>query len=123
DLCRSSSGTEDGAAPMLSVVVPVYNEESRLSSGLDRIIAWLAARDDRFEVLVVNDGSRDATGAMAERRSSEDPRVRCVSLPQYRGKGAAVARGMTVARGRWILCTDIDLSTPIEELARLEALR
>ncbi len=108
---------------MLSVVVPAYNEEKRLEEGLDRMMAYLSRRGRPFEILVVDDGSLDATRQIAERRAAAEPRIRCISLPRNQGKGAAVARGMLSARGDWILCTDVDLSTPIEEVERLEALR
>jgi dolichyl-phosphate beta-glucosyltransferase len=112
----------DGS-PSLSVVMPAYNEERRLDSGLSRILEFLGRRDASFEVIVVDDGSRDSTRQIAERHAAADPRVRAVGLPGNRGKGAAVALGMMSARAEWILCTDVDLSTPIEELERLEAFR
>jgi dolichyl-phosphate beta-glucosyltransferase len=113
---------QDGE-PSLSVVMPACNEERRLDAGLTRTLEFLGRRGAPFEVIVVDDGSRDSTRRIAERRAAADPRVRSVELPVNQGKGAAVALGMMSARAEWILCTDVDLSTPIEELERLEAFR
>lgn len=104
----------------LSVVVPAYNEERRLDAGLSGILGYLDRRGDSSEVIVVDDGSRDATHEIAARRAASDPRVRPLQLAVNQGKGAAVALGMMTARAEWILCTDVDLSTPIQELERLE---
>jgi dolichyl-phosphate beta-glucosyltransferase len=109
--------------PALSVVVPAYNEERRLEAGLSTMTDYLRARGAPYEILVVDDGSRDATRAIAERSAAADPSVRCIALPVNQGKGAAVARGMVTARADWILCTDVDLSTPIAEVERLERFR
>jgi dolichyl-phosphate beta-glucosyltransferase len=104
----------------LSIVIPAYNEERRLPSTLDTVLAWLngSAFADA-EVLVVDDGSGDGTAALAEARSAADPRVRLLRNPGNRGKGYAVRHGMIEARGAWILFSDADLSAPIEELPKL----
>lgn len=109
------------STPALSVVLPAYNEERRLEGGLDRILAFLKQRNTPSEIIVVDDGSRDSTRAIIERRAAAEPSIRCLALPVNQGKGAAVAAGMLAARADWILCSDVDLSTPIEELSRLEA--
>ncbi len=113
----------DVSDPALSVVFPCYNEERRLAHGLDRATDYLRSRGEPYEILVVDDGSRDGTRALAEKRAAADPSIHCYSLGVNRGKGAAVREGMLRARGRWILMSDIDLSAPIEEIGRLEALR
>ena len=103
----------------LSVVIPAYNEASRIHFSLDRLLAYLRRRQRPFEVLVVDDGSRDDSAAQVRGRS--DPEVRVIQLSPNRGKGAAVRCGISVAAGELILITDMDLSTPIEELERFEA--
>jgi dolichyl-phosphate beta-glucosyltransferase len=103
------------AAPGLSVIVPAYNEAARLPRTLATIAAHLAGRE--HEVLVVDDGSGDATAACATAAGA----TRVLRHQPNRGKGYAVRRGMLEARGERRLMTDADLSTPIEELARLEA--
>jgi dolichyl-phosphate beta-glucosyltransferase len=103
----------------LSVVVPAYEEAARLGASLDRILAFLAGRGERFEVLGVDDGSRDATADVAAR--FVDRGVVVHRLETNRGKGAALRVGVLASRGRRVLLTDADLSAPIEDLPRLEA--
>lgn len=106
------------AAPELSVVIPAYNEEARLGATLEKVLAYLEGRRIPFEVLVVDDGSRDRTAAVAERFAGRGARL--LRLPANRGKGAATRHGVAASRGRRVLMTDADLSTPIEEVAKLE---
>lgn len=104
----------------LSIVVPAYNEAARLPATLERLVAWLHSRRFQFaEVLVVDDGSRDSTAAFVEEFSRKYPCVRLLRNPGNRGKGYAVRNGMLKAAGDWILFTDADLSTPIEEVDAL----
>ncbi len=104
----------------LSIVVPAYNEETRLPATLDRVESWLAAQPLEFrEIIVVDDGSRDGTADLLARRSAANPRLRLLRNPGNRGKGYSVRHGMLEAGGEWILFTDADLSTPIEEVTRL----
>ena len=106
----------------LSIVIPAYNEERRLPSTLDVVLAWLDATPYRdAEVLVVDDGSADGTAAVVERRAPEEPRLRLVRNPGNCGKGYAIRHGMLEAKGDWILFSDADLSAPIEELPKLLA--
>lgn len=102
----------------LSVVIPAYQEADRLGSTLDRVLAYLEERGGEYEVVVVDDGSHDDTAGVA---AAYVPRGVVVHrLETNRGKGAAVRAGVERSRGRKILLTDADLSTPIEELPRLE---
>jgi len=100
----------------LSVVIPAYNEALRLPATLARLHEHLSGR--AHEILVVDDGSSDATGEIALRAGGA---VRVLRHEPNRGKGYAVRRGMLAAAGARRLMSDADLSTPIEELARLEA--
>ena len=103
----------------LSIVVPAYNEARRIGTTLERLLAYGKGRFDRLEVLVVDDGSDDATADVVERAASDV--VRLVRRPRRGGKGAAVRSGVEAARGKWILVADADLSIPIEELEKLAA--
>ena len=106
----------------LSIVIPAYNEELRLPSTLDAVLAWLDGSPySDAEVLVVDDGSTDGTAAVVESRMAEEPRLRLVRNPGNRGKGYAMRHGMIEAQGDWILFSDADLSAPIEELPKLFA--
>ena len=102
----------------LSVVIPAYNEARRLPATLARIQAYLEGLGREHEIVVVDDGSADATAEVA--RAAGD-QVRVLRHEPNRGKGYAVRRGMLAAAGARRLMTDADLSTPIEELAKLEA--
>jgi dolichyl-phosphate beta-glucosyltransferase len=104
--------------PSLSVVVPAYNEARRLPATLARVGAYLQGLGREHEIVVVDDGSTDATAAVA--RAAGDV-VRVLRHHPNRGKGYAARRGMLAATGERRLMTDADLSTPIEELASLEA--
>jgi len=105
-------------APSLSVVVPAYNEAGRLPATLARVRAYLQGLGREHEIVVVDDGSTDTTAQVA-RAAGDD--VRVLRHAPNRGKGYAVRRGMLAATGARRLMTDADLSTPIEELTKLEA--
>lgn len=105
----------------LTIVVPAYNEEARLPATLDAMTAWMDRSGLDVEVLVVDDGSRDGTAAVVDARGAGDARVRLLRLSRNRGKGAAVRAGALDACKAWVLISDADLSTPIEEVERLAA--
>jgi glycosyltransferase involved in cell wall biosynthesis len=111
---------DHGGRPHLTIVVPAYNEEARLGPSLERIRDYLTDEKIRAEILVVDDGSTDGTARVAA-SALEGARGRVLSSRENRGKGHAVRRGVFEAAGRWVLMTDADLSTPIEEHARLAA--
>ncbi len=104
--------------PYLSVVVPAYNEEERLQRSLASVGAYFEQAGIEFEILVVDDGSTDGTAAVAE-AFLRTGRGKLLKSPENRGKGHAVRTGVLAARGRWVLTTDVDLSTPIAEHAKL----
>lgn len=106
--------------PSLSIIIPAYNEETRLPTTLRTVIEYLASRDWSFcEVIVVDDGSKDGTVAAAEAFQGQGHRLRILTNPGNRGKGYAVRHGMLEAAGDWLLFSDADLSTPIEEFEKL----
>lgn len=107
------------ASPELSIVIPAYNEELRLPATLERIAAYLQGSRRDVEVLVVDDGSKDRTAAVAESFRSKMPTLRVVPNGMNRGKGYSVRHGVQEARGRIVLFTDADLSAPIEEAGKL----
>jgi hypothetical protein len=111
----------DPDAPALSIVVPAYNEAARLAVTLDEVVAFAATRPEPVEVVVVDDGSTDATAAIASSYADRLPGLRVISHEHNQGKGAAVRTGMLAATGRWRLFTDADGSTPIDEVDHLLA--
>jgi glycosyltransferase involved in cell wall biosynthesis len=101
----------------LSIVVPAYNEQSRIDATLCRIGAWADRQSFELELIVVDDGSTDATAEVVARF----PQVRILRVSPNRGKGHAVRRGALEAVGKFVLFTDADLSAPIEEADTLFA--
>lgn len=112
--------TEDSnfQTPYLSVVIPAYNEEARISRTIREVLSYLAAQSYQWEVIVADDGSSDSTARLVAEASGEDPRVRVLPL-DHRGKGWAVRNGMLAAAGEFRLLCDADLSVPIEQVERL----
>jgi dolichyl-phosphate beta-glucosyltransferase len=106
--------------PFLSIVVPAYNEEKRLGDSLAKIDAYLGSVGIDAEILVVDDGSKDRTAELAA-KALAGRRGRVVANGENRGKGYSVRHGILEAQGRFVLITDADLSTPIEEHAKLAA--
>lgn len=93
----------------LSAFLPAYDEEANIATTVGDLVAALdGLRLDRFEVIVVDDGSRDATGAVADEIAARDPRVRVVRHDRNRGYGAAVRTGFSSARYDWVFFTDGD---------------
>lgn len=112
--------------PDLSVVIPAYNEESRLPVSLEALAAFLSSRKEPLsaEVVVVDDGSADRTAARAEEAGRRlGLSLRVLRFPENRGKGAAVRAGALAAEGKQVLVSDADFSTPIGEWDKLAAAR
>jgi glycosyltransferase involved in cell wall biosynthesis len=105
----------------LSIVIPAFNEERRLPKAIERIGSYLSARPLQAEILVVDDGSSDATPKLIESYRGKYPGLRLIANGRNRGKGFSVRHGMLEARGEIALFTDADLSTPIEEADKLFA--
>ncbi|HBA90139.1 MAG TPA: glycosyl transferase [Geobacter sp.] len=106
--------------PETTIVIAAYNEEERLPGSLEKIRAYLAAREAAAEVIVVDDGSSDKTADLVRNLARSMPQLRLISYPGNRGKGYALRKGVESSRGELVLLTDADLSTPIEELEKLK---
>lgn len=102
----------------VSIVIPSFNEERRLPGSLFRILSYLDEVGGPFEIVIVDDGSDDETSTRS-REMLRTRRARVVTLPRNRGKGYAVREGIRAAELPWVLVTDSDLSTPIDEAETL----
>ena len=107
------------AAPRITVLVPAWNEAESISALHHEIVAALDALGRPWEVLYVDDGSRDGTDEAIAALAAADPRVRGVSLRRNFGKSAALATGFELARGEWVVTMDADLQDDPAELPRL----
>src|SRR5262245_54178707 len=96
----------------LSIIVPAYNEELRLPPTLAKLHAFLSDQPLRYEIVVIDDGSRDDTIGVVEALMATIPNLRLVRQIPNRGKGAAVRRGMLEARGQIRVMSDADGSMP-----------
>lgn len=103
----------------LSVVVPAYNEESRISRAIHAVHGYLTTHGANFEIIVVDDGSTDRTTEIVSNLQRIFASVKLVRLGHNFGKGRAVSKGMLRAEGAFILFTDADQSTSIDQLPHL----
>jgi len=101
----------------LSIIVPAYNESSRIGPSLEAIVAYLRGLPLTWELLIVDDGSRDNTAEVVMKQIDGLPEARLIGYHPNRGKGFAVRTGVLASKGQWIVFLDADLSTPPEEIA------
>jgi dolichyl-phosphate beta-glucosyltransferase len=105
--------------PLISIVIPAYNESARIGRALTEVLRCVHDRAWNAEILVVNDGSTDRTGAVVQEFAQLHPEVRLLNNPKNRGKGFSVRHGVLQAVGEIVMFTDADLSAPMEEAERL----
>jgi dolichyl-phosphate beta-glucosyltransferase len=98
--------------------VPAYNEEQRLPRTLGGIVSFLQAQSYAAEIIVVDDGSEDNTADVVAEFAAEQPSIRLIRN-EHRGKAFAVRTGMLAADGQYVLFTDADGATPIQEVDKL----
>ncbi len=103
----------------LSIVIPAYNEGGRIAPTIREIISFAGENRYAYELIVVDDGSTDATFDVVQALNSEMPQLSIVRHPRNLGKGMAVKSGFLAARGETVLFTDADHSTPIDELPKI----
>lgn len=114
-----TSGENPGARSALTLVIPAYNEEVRLSGSLDAVAAFASSWPGGCEVILVDDGSRDRTAEIARGFAAKHPGARVLVNERNRGKGYSIRRGILEAHGEAILVSDADLSTPLSEAPKL----
>jgi glycosyltransferase involved in cell wall biosynthesis len=106
-------------SPTHSFILPAYNESERLSESIPKVLEYVRERGFAAEIIVVNDGSTDATADVVRRFAAANPMIVLLENPGNRGKGYSVRNGMLHARGEVALFTDADLSSPITEADKL----
>lgn len=107
----------DTLPPRISIVIPAFNESTRIADSLGKVRECLGRTPLSFEILVVDDGSTDGTAEVVRRFEGEG--VRLIHHAKNRGKGYSIRTGVLKALGTYVLFTDADLSTPIDELHKL----
>lgn len=105
------------AKPLLTVVVPIYNEERRIKQGLTKILEFLRSQKFPWELIVVDDGSSDNTKNLVKQILKDTKDTQLIES-RHLGKGGAIKKGVLKAKGSWTVFLDIDLATPIEELTQ-----
>ncbi|USQ78528.1 glycosyltransferase family 2 protein [Ornithinimicrobium faecis] len=107
--------------PQLSVVIPMFDEEQVLPLLVDRLRPVLDGLDAAYEVVAVDDGSRDQTPVLLQRFRREWPELRVLRLRANAGHQAAISAGLSAARGDWLVTLDADLQDPPELIAEMMA--
>ena len=108
---------DDQVQPMVSIVVPAFNEAARIGDSIKKIDAFMRQSPFSCELIIVDDGSADALPTVVTR--SQPQSMRLIRNDQNHGKGYTVRQGVLAASGKYVLFTDADLSAPIEEVNKL----
>ena len=108
---------DDVNSPFLSVIIPTFNERTRIEATLDQIVSYLRSRSYSWEIKITDDGSTDETTALVNMKAKSDPRI-SVTQGRHRGKGSALRNGIAQVKGEYIFLCDADLSMPIQQLER-----
>ncbi|MEL6134134.1 MAG: glycosyltransferase family 2 protein [Bacteroidota bacterium] len=121
------NGTDRSDLPMVTILTPAYNEEELIVRNLKRIYEYMEAREDRYrwEILVVNDGSKDQTAELADAFSIKHPKMRVIHHVVNRNLGGALRTGFQNAKGDYVIVLDLDLSYDVDHIdaLMLEALK
>jgi glycosyltransferase involved in cell wall biosynthesis len=121
DVRRYRVATGSSSRARLSIVIPAHNEERRLPASLEKLDGYVATLDREVEVIVVENGSTDATAFVTEQMRRQMPYLRLLRVPQP-GKGRAVRAGMLAATGDFLMFCDVDFSMPVEGIDAFLAL-
>lgn len=103
----------------LTIIIPAYNEENRIKNTLIIINDYVQEKNINAEIIVVDDGSTDLTTNIVEKLKAKIPHLKLINLEHNQGKGFSVRKGVESSQGKFILFTDADNSTPIEEYEKL----
>jgi dolichol-phosphate mannosyltransferase len=118
---RKNYNFEKGNIFVISVVCPFYNEQAILEASVKLMLSNLSTLDTDWELIIVNDGSKDNSLEIAKKLESENPKLKVVSYPQNTGRGFALRTGIAMARGDWVVTTEIDSSWGDDIVHRLYA--
>jgi dolichyl-phosphate beta-glucosyltransferase len=105
--------------PYISIIIPSYNEEKRISDTLKRVKEYMSSQDYPYEILVVIDGAKDKTAEISKSFLENWPELRVIDNKQNNGKGYVVRQGMLEAKGDYRVFTDADNSTDISHLEKM----
>ncbi len=111
-----SSDSTSPQQPLLSIIIPAYNEERRLPDSMNKILAWRQTAPYDVEIVIVENGSSDRTTEIAEDFARQHPGI--LVLHSAKGKGAAVRAGVYASAGQYLFICDSDLSMPIAEVEK-----
>jgi glycosyltransferase involved in cell wall biosynthesis len=109
--------TQNSKLPSLSVFMPAYNEAGNIREAIKQVLAVAPKVAHKYEVIVINDGSKDGTGAIAGRMAEKYPQVKVINQ-RNKGYGGAVKRGFKEAKYEWVFFTDSDLQFDVRELVK-----
>jgi len=109
--------------PLVTFVLPVYNAQSLLEATLRKVHAWLSARSEVWELIIVDDCSTDGSHEIIDRfaQAHEGSAISRIRFTENRGKGFAIRVGIGLARGQYVIFTDCDLAYPVENASRILA--
>lgn len=115
---RDGPGHVEGARPMLTVLMPAYNEEAGLARSVELVLAKLTELGVTAELLIVDDASQDHTAVIADELAMRYAAVRVIHHPTNRGIGGGLATGFAAARGEWLILIPADLALDLDELRK-----
>ncbi|MEK7521030.1 MAG: glycosyltransferase family 2 protein [Patescibacteria group bacterium] len=104
--------------PKISVVIPIYNEEAAIAANVGEVVKTLAGLGKEWELILVNDGSRDGTLSIVNALAKENPKIKIVSYAKNRGRGYALRAGFKAAGGDYVIATESDLNWGSEIIGR-----
>ena len=100
----------------LSVIIPCYNEQERFINSIEHFLNYLKKQKYQWEIILVNDGSKDKTLTLIKQKAITNPNLKIVSYNNNQGKGYAIAKGVENAKGEIILLSDLDHAVPIQTI-------
>ena len=103
----------------LSIVIPAYNEENRIGKTIDKILHYINNQKYPYEIIIIDDGSIDETVSVVMKSMEHNEHIKLLNNKINKGKGYCIKKGILEANGKYVLFTDADLSTPVEEVEKL----